>query len=192
MSDYVRLDKANKYLKLSGAPLAILSSREREKFGFRAIANPQIGAMISPQEQENCYQAYMSGQCDVGSPNLIVIGCDMLISGQKMAANIAAKYIEGHPTPFPFVKWVNLAYHDFDYFTNHTPTRGVVVIPTIDKHCDSKRLTLANDYIRCSEGATIIVVIETPDVITFAIQNMSLQPDVLIQLGRPTQTRTRI
>lgn len=192
MSDYVRLDKANKYLALSGAPVAVLSSREREKFGFRPIANPALGTMISAQDQEACYQAYMSGQYDVGANSLIVIGCDTLVSGQKMAANIAAKYIEDYPTPFPFVKWVSLAYHDFEYFANHEPTKGVVVVPTIDKHCDSKRLTLANDYIRCSEGATIIVVIETPDVITFALQNMSLQPDVLIQLGRPVQTRTRI
>ncbi len=191
MSDYVRLSKANKYLALSGAPVAILSSRERENFGFRSIANPQLGAMISPVEQKNAYDAYMSGQYDVGAPNVIVIGCDTLISGQKMAANIAAKYIDDHPNPFPFIKWVNLAYHDFKYFQEHEPTRGVVVIPSIDKHADSKRLTLANDYIRCSEGSTIIVVIETPDVITYALQHMGLQPDVLIQLGRPVQSRTK-
>jgi hypothetical protein len=191
MSDYVRLSKANKYLALSGAPVAILSSRDRESFGFRPIANPALGVMISAQEQEIAYNAYMSGQYDVGSPSLIVIGCDALISGQKMAANIAAKYIDDYPTPFPFIKWINLAYHDFKYFQEHTPTRGVVVIPSIDKHCESKRITLANDYIRCSEGSTIIVVIETPDVITYALQNMSLQPDVLIQLGRPVKSRTK-
>lgn len=192
MSDYVRLSKANKYLVLSGAPVAILSSRDRESFGFRPIANPHIGCMISAQEQETAYNAYVSGEYDVGAPSLIVIGCDTLISGQKMAANIAAKYIDNYPSPFPFVKWINLAYWDFDYFKEHRPTRGVVVIPTIDKHCDSKRLTLASDYIRCSEGSTVIVVIETPDVITFALQNMSLQPDVLIQLGRQMKTRTKI
>lgn len=192
MSDYVRLKKSNKYLALCGAPVSVLSSRDKENFGYRVIQSTKYNITIAPDIQKAYYDAYISGDFDIGSNSLIVIGCDTLISGQKMAANIASKYIEDYPTPFPFVKWVNLAYHDFDYFKDSTERKGVVVIPSVDKHADSKRIQLANDYIRCSEGATIIVVIETPDAITFAMDNMGLQPDAIIQLGRATKTRTRI
>lgn len=192
MSDYHRLDKANRYLALSGAPVTILSNRSRDELGFKAIISPTLKLPISPQDQELVYNSLVSGEVALGEPSLILIGAETALSGQKMAANIAAAYIDGTPDPFPFVRWFNLGYHDFDFLKNHRSTNGVVVIPGLDKDSDPKRLTLAKDYMAVTQGSTILIVVETPDIWSYNYNVLHLQPDIVMQLGKIVKTRTRI
>lgn len=192
MSDYHRLDKSNRYLVLSGAPLTVVSSRTREQFGYRAIINPNLGVTISPQDQELIYQQLTSGQVALGDPCLILIGAENIVFAQKMAANIAATYIENTTNPFPFVKWFNLGYHDFEFMREHTPQLGVAVIGNIDKDSDTKRITLAKDYYHIVQGSTVIMLVETPDILVYNHNYLGFNPDIIIQLGKVVKTRTRI
>lgn len=190
-SDYVRLSMANKYLAQVGAPVSILSSRSKDKLAFKPILNQQHGIMISPQEQEAVYNQLLDPTVAVGDPCLIVVGAEMALSGQKLAANICEKYYDARTEPFPFIKWFNLAYWDFDFLKTHTSKQGVVVIGPIDKNFDPKKLSLVRDYINTVQGSTVIVIIETPDALSYMNQLFNLSPDILLQLGRQVVQRTR-
>ena len=200
MSDYRGLPKSNKYLCLSGCPASLLRSSNKDNFGFIPIMQDSI--RISSQQQEEIYKLYISGECLLGTQSLILIGCTNITSGQKMAANIAIKYIEDSSNPLPFVRWVHLGYKDWSYFQDTSVKRGIVVIPEIDKTVDVDRIATAKDYINASTGATVIVVAQLmtdqknnliADDNTLKLANrLGLQPDVIIQLGNPTKKVTRL
>lgn len=192
MSDYVRLSIANKYLAQIGAPVSVLSSRSKDKISFKNIANSFVNVMISAQEQEQVYNSLINHEVALGDPCLVVVGTDTALAGQKLAANICEKYYEDRIEPFPFIKWFNLAFWDFDFLKSHTTTKGIVVIGPVDKNFDAKKLSLVRDYINTVQGSTTIVIIETPDVITYMSQNFNLSPDIVFQLGRQTVQRARI
>jgi len=200
MSDYRGLPKSSKYLCLSGCPASLLRMSNKDNFGFTPIIQENI--RISSQQQEEVYKLYMSGECLLGTESLILIGCTNIASGQKMAANIAIKYIEDSLNPLPFVKWIHLGYKDWSYFQDTNTKRGIVIIPEIDKTVDLDRISTAKDYINASSGATVIVVAQLMtdqrnnligDDNTLKLANrLGLHPDVVIQLGNPTKKVTRI
>ncbi len=190
-SDYVRLSMANKYLAQIGAPVSILSSRSKDKLSFKPIMNQILGIMIPPQQQEDVYNQLLDPNVAVGEPCLIVVGAETALSGQKLAANICEKYYDARTEPFPFIKWINLAYWDFDFLKTHQDKQGVVVIGPIDKNFDPKKLSLVRDYINTVQGSTTIVIIESPDVLSYMNQLFNLSPDILFQLGRQVVQRTR-
>lgn len=147
--------------------------------------------MISPQEQESVYESMIKYEVELGDPCLIVVGADAALSGQKLAANICEAYYNERNEPFPFIKWFNLAFWDFDFLKSHTTTKGVVVIGPIDKNFDPKKLTMVRDLINTVQGSTTIVIIETPDVVVHMSQLFNLSPDIIFQLGRQTVQRAR-
>lgn len=188
-SDYVRLSQTNKYLAKCGAPVTILSSRSKDKISFKGIVNSYFNTMISSQEQEAIYAQLVNHEVALGDPCLIVVGTDTALSGQKLAINVCAQYYDDRIEPFPFIKWLNLAFWDFDFLKNHITTKGIVVIGAIDKNFDAKKLSLARDYINTVQGSTIIVIIETADILGYMSQCFNLSPDILFQLGRQTIQR---
>lgn len=191
-SDYVRLSQTNKYLAQCGAPVTVLSSRSKDKISFKNIMNSFTNTMISSQEQEAFYNQLVNHEVALGDPSLIVVGAEAALTGQKLAINICAKYYEDRIEPFPFVKWLNMAFWDFDFLKSHITTKGIVVIGPIDRNFDAKKLSLARDYINTVQGSTIIVIIETPDVVTYMNQYFNISPDILFQLGRQTVQKARI
>lgn len=204
-SDYTGLSKSNKYLCLSGCPATLLRSKNKEDFGFIPIIQDDI--RISTQQQQEVYEAYTSGEYALGSQSLILIGCTNLLSGQKMAINMAIKFIEETQNPLPFVKWVHLGYKDWSYFQDKSIKHGVVVIPDIEKFIDQDRLQTAKDYIVSSTGSTVIVVAQLMtdnkgnlmvtddgkfDNTLKLAHRLGIHPDVVIQLGNITKSRTKI
>lgn len=190
--NYVRLKNANKYLAQIGVPVAVISSKNKDSISFKNIVNSFTNTMISSQEQDVIYKQLVNHEVALGDPCLIVVGTESALSGQKLAYNICEKYYDDRIEPFPFIKWINLAFWDFDFLKEHVPTKGIVVIGAIDKNFDAKKLSLARDYINTVQGSTIIVLIETPDVIMYMNQFFSLSPDIVFQIGRQTVQRARI
>lgn len=188
----VRLKNANKYLAQVGVPIQVITSKNRDKVGFKNIVNPNIGLIISSQEQDDVYKQLVNHEVALGDPCLIVVGTESALSGQKLAYNICERYYDDRIEPFPFVKWLNLAFWDFDFLREHVPTKGIVVIGAIDKNFDSKKLSLARDYVNTVKGSTVIVIIETADVISYMSQFFNLSPDIVFQIGRQTVQRARI
>lgn len=187
----VRLKNANKYLAQVGVPIQIISSKNKES-SFKNIVNHQLNIMISSQEQESVYNQLVNHEVALGEPCLIVVGTESALSGQKLAYNICERYYDDRIEPFPFIKWLNLAFWDFDFIRDHIPTNGIVVIGAIDKNFDAKKLSLARDYINTVKGSTVIVIIETADVVLYMSQFFNLSPDIIFQIGRQTVQRARM
>lgn len=192
-SDFVRLNKMNKYLAVNGAPVNALSSRDRNNASFKTIQDINKSITISSVEQEQVYKGLINNDYDLGSQCLISIGCDNLISGQKVAANICESYMKSCNDPLPLIKWFNLAYWDWDFLKTHNSNnKGIIVVNGLDRNSDPKKLSLARDYINVTTNCTQIVIIETTDVLAYLKNSMGLLPDVVLQIGNSMVQRTRI
>lgn len=194
MSDYHRLSKDNRMLALSGAPISVLSSRSKNEIAFVAIMEPRLNILVDTNMQTACYEQLLSPEVDVGQDSLILVGCSSSMAGLKLAANVCEKFMqaESATNPFPFVKWLDVSRWDFDFLNEHQSQKGIVVVYGLDKNSDSKRISHAKDYIRVAAGSTVVVVVETDDVIGYMNDVLNIQPDLLFKLGKPVKQRTKI
>lgn len=194
MSDYSRLSKENRMLVLSGAPIGVVSSHSKGDFSFITIMEPKLNLLIDPQVQDSCYQQLLSPEVDVGQDSVILVGSISTMTGLKLAANVCEKYLqtESAVDPFPFIKWLDCSRWDFDFIKSHSPQKGIVVIYGLDKNSDGKRVSHAKDLIRTASGSTVIVVVETDDIVGYMNDWLNLQPDVLFKVGKPAKQRTKL
>ena len=188
MNDYVRLPKVKKYMALCGAPVSVLSSRNND-FSFKNILNEKFN--INSEIQKSYYDCLVSNEYDIGKPMVVSIGGESLISSQKVAVSIVESYINNSTNPFPYFKHPSIAYTDFDEFNNYVPTAGVVMF-SIDKNPEQRRLQILKDYIQLYRSSTIILCVETNDITEFMTENMGYVGDIVLQTGRVQKVRTKI
>lgn len=200
-SSYKRLDSTNRILALSGVPLNLLTKKsDIDSLNYKTVTykskiagdnDPPIHITDAQQtqylEQLIEHSALLGSALTMGiggfpsdqpASDLAVMLCRMYYDVKKSKENA-----------IPFVKWIDLAYPDWDFLNTFDKTTALVVVSGMADNSEAKRLERAKDFIRKAEGTTCIYISHTTNIIEFSFEKLGITPDSVFQLGRTVKGR---
>lgn len=201
-SSYSKLEKADRILALSGVPLNLLtkdSSKGNMNFKTIAYRSPQASENEPPihvtiPQQVQYFDSLIEKSNLLGSA--LTLGIGGFPSDQpatELAIMLLRLYYGANQTlenAIPLVKWIDLAYPDWDFLNNYESQKAMIVITGMSQASDSKRLERARDFIRKAEGSTCLYLCHTDNILNFSFEKLGITPDSVFQLGRNVVSRS--
>lgn len=200
-SSYNKLDQINRILALSGVPLNLLTKdNTKGNINFKSVAyrsqhadsnEPPIHISI-PQQTE--YLDLLSQKANLLG-NSLTLGMGGFPSEQpatELAIALCRLYYVANQSmenAIPLVKWIDLAYPDWDFLNTFEPQTALIVINGVAEGSDPRRIERAKDFIRKAEGSTCIYIAHTDNILKFSFEKLGITPDSVFQLGRNVVNR---
>lgn len=200
-SSYNKLDQIDRILAISGVPLNLLTKKETKgSTNFKSVAyksqhadatEPPIHVSI-PQQAE--YSELLSQKANLLG-NSLTLGMGGFPSEQpatELAITFCRLYFEANRTmenAIPLVKWIDLAYPDWDFLNTFESQTALIVINGVAEGSDPRRIERARDFIRKAEGSTCIYIAHTDNILRFSFEKLGVTPDSVFQLGRNVVNR---
>ena len=200
-SSYNRLSQTDKILALSGIPLNMLTKADSTgNSNFKPVVyKSQHASDTEPPIQITMPQQAQYHQLLLQKSNLLGSALTLGIGGfpsdqpaTDLAINLCRLYYEGSQTKenaIPFLKWIDLAYPDWDFLNNYETQKAVIIINGMADSSDPKRIERAKDFIRKADGSTCIYIAHTQNILHFSFEKLGITPDSVFQLGRNVVSR---
>lgn len=199
---YKKLDKINRMLALSGVPLNLLSKKSNiDNVNFKDVTyRPKHAGQneppihISSPQQSQYLDSLVSQSHYLGSA--LTLGIGGYPSDQPatdLAVMLCRLYYDSSQSEtnmIPLIKWINLAYPDWDFLNNFETQTATIVITGIGEISDNKKLERAKDFIGRAEGCTCIFVVNTPNILEFSFEKLGITPESAFQIGRNVVKRS--
>lgn len=199
---YKKLDKIDRMLALSGVPFNLLSKKSNiDNVNFKDVTYRSKQAADNdppihvPKPQQTQYLDSLIAQSQhLG--NALTLGIGGHPSDQPatdLAVMLCRLYYDSSQSEtnmIPLVKWINLAYPDWNFLNHFETQTAMVVITGIGENSDNKRLERARDFIGKAEGCTCIYIVNTPNILEFSFEKLGITPESVFQIGRNVVKRS--
>ena len=185
------LDTNDRLLCISGVPLSHLKkSIDPSKFLFYHTSyqnqnNPQSTILIQPDTQQQFFHHVLHKIEAFGNSGLYAIGSFPTKQAGEQLGTLITKRFNDHAmaqAQYPRIRWIDVGRPNFDFLKSSEECDLVAVFGLTDQS-DNRKMELARDFIRRSEGSAVLLIATTPNILTFAIEKIKEQPKIVWQLG---------
>ena len=195
MAEYHKLQKLDRLLAISGAPVSILRNQiNRSMHQFLPIScqtlnpnNPKESRVITvnPHDQHQFQEQLFESTLSLGSAALYLIGStNSETAASEALIELLRKFQKEQfeIKKVPEVKWFDLGNIDWAYMKSDVAPQ-IVIIQGLSQNSDNRRLELTNDIIRRFEIATLFVLIKTPNILDYGLNTLKVSPAGVLQFN---------
>ena len=185
------LAKNDKILYISGVPLKCLQSPITIKdlnFTVTSIANQKQTVNITAKRQKDVLADLMSNIESIGDAGVYAIGSyPTEQASYDLGTLITRTFFNSvfQQGSVPEVKWIDLGRPDWT-FLNSEEACDLCIIHGLSNTSDAARINRAKDFIHRTEFCTTIILVNTDNILKYAVENINVSPDIVWQLSKTT------
>jgi hypothetical protein len=151
----------------------------------------KVKTLLDENRQKAVFTQMVLAAPEYGFPAVYAFGAAQQEKlAQDMVAYLLKLYLESALTKakLPEVKWFDLGFMDWNYFSSHNRP-DVTVLTGINDQSEIKRIELAKDLIRKYERSTCFVVVGTGNILEFISNRLRMSTNACWQVKKEIQKK---